>query len=151
MKIDFTIRATNEAAFRAAWIAAGILEAGEGYEFRAPYAGHVTLSCLQGWHGIVTKPAAVEGADPVPVPGWHCNARVTGSLAEAMTAGLAQTDAEGAPLPLFQRTWAAYVFGLTEVQAIDPESGFPYGAETAGGEVQYGDPSALSSPALVRQ
>lgn len=145
MIIDFTIRATSEAAFKAAWVKAGIIEDAEGYEFRPTYAGNVELSCLQGWPGIVTK-----GEGEV-VPGWHCNARVTGALAEAMTAGLPQTDKDGATLPLMQRTWAAYVFGLSEVQAIDPESGFPYEAETAAGDVQYGDPRDLKSPACVRQ
>ena len=145
MIIDFTIRATSEAAFKAAWVRAGILDAGDGYAFRPAYEGCVELSCLQGWPGIVTK-----GENEV-VPGWHCNARVTGALAEAMTAGLAQTDAEGNLLPLMQRTWAAYVFGLSETQAIDAESGFPYEATVQDGTIQYGDPRDLSTPANVRQ
>jgi hypothetical protein len=68
-----------------------------------------------------------------------------------MTAGLPQTDAEGNLLHVLQRTWASYIFGLTEEQAIDPASGFPYCAKTSDGAVQYGDPRDLATPANVRQ
>ena len=156
MIISFTIRATDEATFRQRWITAGILKDEAGYVFQPNYPG-VELTAAQGWSGqIVRTPATLDenGNIVTPaemVPGWHCNARVTGPLAEAMTAGLAQVDAEGNLLPLFDRTWAAYIFGLTEVQAIDPASGFPYGAKTADDAVQYGDPSQLATPANVRQ
>lgn len=156
MIINFTIRATDEETFRQRWITAGILEDRPGYEFRPAYPG-VELSCMGGWPGIIVRTPAVldENMQVITpaelVPGWHCNARVTGTLAEAMTAGLAQTDAEGSQLGLFERTWAAYIFGLTEVQAIDPASGFPYGAKTADDAVQYGDPSEIKSPSNVRQ
>lgn len=76
--------------------------------------------------------------------GWTVN-RTT------MTAGLQQYDEDGNLLPLMQRTWAAYVFGLTEVQAIDPESNFPYEATVLDGDIQYGDPINLKSPANERQ
>lgn len=139
MVIKFTIRAIDEAAFRQRWIAAGILDDTPGYVFRPAYPG-IELTATQGWSGII------DG-----IPGWHCNARVEGALADAMTASLAQIDADGNPLPLFNRTWAAYIFGLTEIRAVDPASGFPYGAKTVDDAVQYGDPADLSSPANVRQ
>jgi len=142
--IRFTIRATDEVTFRARWIDAGILEDAEGYVFRAPYPG-VELTATQGWSGIITD------AEGNVVPGWHANARVTGPLVETMTAGLEQYDENGNLLPVMQRTWAAYIFGLTEEQSIDPTSGFPYQAKTASGDVQYGDPRELKSPANVRQ
>jgi hypothetical protein len=152
--IRFTIRATDEATFRARWIEAGILEDAEGYQFRAPYPG-VELTATQGWGGIITKPTGEVDQDGLPimetVPGWHANARVTGPLVETMIAGLEQYDAEGNLLHVIDRTWAAYIFGLTEEQTIDTESGFPYGARTEGGDVQYGDPRDLSTPANVRQ
>jgi hypothetical protein len=142
--IRFTIRATSEAVFKARWIEAGILEDTEGYVFRPPYPG-VELTANQGWDGIITD---TEGNI---IPGWHCNARVTGSLVETMTAGLPQYDENGYLLHVLDRTWASYIFGLTEKNAIDPDSGFPYRAETTDGLVQYGDPRDLSSPSNERQ
>lgn len=156
MIINFTIRATSEEVFRQRWIAANILENQDGYVFKPAYPG-VELTATQGWSGqIVRTPAVLDESGNVVtpaemVPGWHCNARVTGALAEAMTAGLDQVAPDGSPLNLFQRTWASYVFGLTETQAIDPASGFPYGATTDNADVQYGDPSDLATPANVRQ
>jgi hypothetical protein len=158
--ISFTIRATDEATFIQRWREAGILEpepdpeTGNPYVFRTPYLG-VELTVNQGWNGIISKPTGEvdERGFPVmeAVPGWHCNAYVYGPLVETMTAGLDQYDAEGNLLHVLQRTWASYIFGLTEEQAIDPNSGFPYGAKTADGEVQYGDPRDLKSPANGRQ
>jgi hypothetical protein len=142
--IRFTIRATDEAIFRSRWIEAGILEDAEGYVFRPPYPG-VELSdqTRQGW-----LPTRADGTTP---PGWHANCRVTGPLVETMIAGLEQYDAEGNLRHVIDRTWAAYIFGLTEEQTIDTESGFPYGARTEGGDVQYGDPRDIDTPANVRQ
>jgi hypothetical protein len=137
--IRFTIWATSEEVFRQRWIDAGILEDQPGYVFRPAYPG-VEITANQGWSGIIAG-----------IPGWHANAYVTGPLEEAMTAGLPQTDEQGDPLPLFSRTWAAYIFGLTEVQAIDPATGFPYGATTEDEALRYGDPADLKSPANVRQ
>ena len=158
MIISFTIRATSEETFRQRWIAAGILEDTQDgtYKFRPAYPG-VELTAMQGWSGLIVKTPAVldENMNVVTpaamVPGWHCNAQVTGQLAETMTAGLPQVDENNAPFSLFQRTWAAYIFGLQEVQAIDPASGFPYGAKTADDAVQYGDPADIASPSNVRQ
>lgn len=145
-EIRWTVRSANgEEAFRQRWIAAGILEDAPGYVFKPAYRNGVELTATQGWSGIITD---AEGNE---VPGWHCNCVAWGDVAEAMTAGLAQTDAEGNLLRLFNRTWAAYVFGLSETQAIDPESGFPYGATIEDGSIQYGDPRDLSTPANVRQ
>lgn len=139
MIITFTIWAVDEATFKQRWIDAGILEDAPGYVFRPAYPG-VEITATQGWSGVI------DG-----IPGWHCNARVEGALAEAMTAGLPQTDQDGNPLGLFERTWAAYIFGLTERQEIDPETGFPYGATTEDGALRYGDPADLATPANVRQ
>jgi len=145
-EIRWTVRsALGEEAFRQKWIAAGILEDAPGYVFREAYRNGVELTATQGWPGIITD------AEDNTVPGWHCNCLAWGDVAEAMTAGLAQTDAEGNLLPLMQRTWAAYVFGLSETQAIDPESGFPYEATVQDGSIQYGDPADLATPANVRQ
>lgn len=154
MEIPFTIRSANgEAAFRAKWIEAGILLDQTGYVFAPAY--DVEITATQGWSGIVTKPTGQfdENGHPIMemVPGWHANAIARGVTAEAMTEGLQQTDAEGNLLPLMQRTWAAYVFGLIETAAVDPASGFPYEATAADGGIQYGDPAAIASPSNVRQ
>lgn len=139
MEIPFTIRSGDgEEAFRAKWIEAGILLNEPGYVFAPAY--DVEITAAQGWSGII------DG-----VPGWHANAIARGVTAEAMTQGLAQTDAEGNLLPLMQRTWAAYVFGLVETAAVDPASGFPYEAATVDAVIQYGDPADISSPSNVRQ
>ena len=154
MTIRFTIWATSEEIFRQRWIDAGILEDQPGYVFRAAYPG-VEITAAQGWSGVVTKPTGALDEDGNPimatVPGWHANAHVSGALEEAMTANLPQTDSEGNPLPLFQRTWAAYIFGLTEEQSIDPTTGFPFGARTEDSALRYGDPADLDTPANVRQ
>lgn len=145
-EIRWTVRsALGEEAFRQRWIAAGILEDAPGYVFREAYRNGVELTAMQGWPGIITD------AEDNTAPGWHCNCLAWGDVAEAMTAGLPQHDEDGNPLPLFQSTWASYVFGLTEIQAIDPESGFPYGATIEDGSIQYGDQRDLSTPANVRQ
>lgn len=154
-EIRFTIRAPSEEAVRQQWIAAGILEDEAGWKFRPAY--NVEITATQGWSGIIVRTPEVRDADgnvvtPADVvPGWHANAIARGATYEAMTAGLPQVDEEGNPLPLMQRTWAAYIFGLTEVQAIDPTSGFPYQATTADSSIQYGDMADLSTPANVRQ
>ena len=154
MTIRFTIWASSEATFRNRWIAAGILEDAPGYVFRPAYPG-VELTATQGWSGVVTKPTGDVDEDGNPileaVPGWHANAYVSGALEEAMTANLPQVDENGDPLGLFERTWAAYIFGLTEEQAIDPATGFPFGARTEDGALRYGDPADLATPANVRQ
>lgn len=102
-EIRWTVRSANgEEAFRQSCIAAGILEDAPGYVFKPAYRNGVEMTAMQGWPGIVTKGVDGEG-NPLPVPGWHCNCLAWGDVAEAMTAGLAQTDAEGNLLPLMQR------------------------------------------------
>jgi len=60
--------------------------------------------------GPITKTPAVLDANGVEItpamviPGWHVNVRYFDAAAEALTQGLAQTDAEGNLLGLFQRT-----------------------------------------------
>lgn len=105
---------------------------------------------------IVKVPAETDADGNIVTPavviaGHHVNVRFAGESADALTDGLPQTDAEGNLLPLMQRTWAAYVFGLVETAAIDPTSGFPFQATTEAGDIQYGDPADLSSPSNVRQ
>lgn len=154
-EIRFTIRATSEEVARQQWIAAGIIEDAPGWTFRPSY--DVEITATQGWSGIIVRTPEVRDAEgnvttqADVVPGWHANAVARGVTYEAMTAGLAQTDAEGNLLPLMQRTWAAYVFGLVETQGIDPASGFPYQATTSTGAVQYGDMGDIATPANVRQ
>lgn len=153
-EIHFTIRSANgEEALRAKWIEAGILEDADSWNFTAPY--DVEITATQGWSGIITKPTGELSEDGMPimqeVPGWHANAIARGHTAEAMIEGLPQTDANGNLLPLMQRTWAAYIFGLVETQAVDPTSGFPYQATVEDGSIQYGDPSEIATPANVRQ
>ena len=143
--IEFSIWADSEEHFRQAWIKAGILENTEGYVFKEAYPG-IELTILQGWSGIIIDPVTEE-----IIPGWHCNARVEGPLVEVMTQGLPQYDNKGTLLPLMDRTWAAYIFDLTEDQKTNPESGFRYQAHVVDKTVQYGDPRDLSSPSNVRQ
>lgn len=59
--------------------------------------------------GPITKTPAVivDGVEITPavtIGGWHVNVKYYGAAAEALTQGLQQTDAEGNPLPLFERT-----------------------------------------------
>lgn len=153
-EIRFTIRsATGPEAVRQKWIEAGILKDEPGWQFNPAY--DVEITATQGWDGTISKPTGDRGQDGRPimatVPGWHANAIARGVTYDAMTAGLAQYDADGKQLPLMQRTWAAYVFGLVDSQAIDPTSGFPYQAATIDGDIQYGDLSDIATPSNVRQ
>ncbi len=153
-EIRFSIRSIDGAeAVRQKWIAAGILEDAEGWQFKPAY--DVEITATQGWDGTIARPTGDVDEEGRPVfetiPGWHANAIARGATYDAMTAGLEQHDAEGNLLPLMQRTWAAYIFGLTETQSIDPDSGFPYQAVTADGNIQYGDQSEIATPSNVRQ
>lgn len=153
-EIRFTVRSAHgEEAFRQKWIEAGILLDQPGYVFAPAY--DVEITAAQGWSGIVTKPTGEPSEDGEPVvdtvPGWHANVIARGHTADAMMQGLPQTDANDNLLPLMQRTWAAYIFGLVETQAVDPTSGFPYQATVEDGSIQYGDPSEIATPANVRQ
>lgn len=137
MKLFFGCWSPSEAVFWQSWISAGICTAPN--EFASRYAGQVEVST--SWSGIVAK------ADGTTVPGWHCNVRIEDALAEEFAYGLNQIDAEGVMLPLFDRTWAAEVFGLT-YQPADPVTGFPAGMRDNTG-VTYADPAAFRSPSLV--
>ena len=153
-EIHFTIRsATGPEAVRQKWIEAGIIKDEPGWQFNPAY--DVEITATQGWDGTISKPTGDVDGDGRPimetVPGWHANAIARGATYDAMTAGLEQYDAQGDLLPLMDRTWAAYIFGLTEEQAIDPSSGFPYHATTIDGGIQYGDPRDIATPSNVRQ
>lgn len=152
-EIRFTARSAHgEEAFRQKWIEAGILLDQPGYVFAPAY--DVEITATQGWTGTITKPTGELSEDGRPVmqqvPGWHANAIARGHTVDAMTAGLPQTDASGNLLPLMQRTWAAYIFGLVETQEIDPASGFPFQATTEDGSIQYGDIADIATPSNAR-
>jgi len=152
-EIQFTVRSAHgEEAFRQKWIEAGILLDQPGYVFAPAY--DVEITATQGWSGIITKPTGELSEDGMPVmhqvPGWHANAIARGHTADAMMQGLPQTDANGNLLPLMQRTWAAYIFGLVETQEIDPESGFPFQATTEDGGILYGDIADIATPSNAR-
>lgn len=155
-EINFTAYSRNgEEAMRQRWIAVGIIDDAPGWQFRGIYAGNLSITATQGWHGIIKKPTGELDEDGRPimatVPGWHANCKAWGPLAESMIAGLPQHDAEGKLLHLFERTWAAYVLGLTETKGIDPTTNFPYGAYSDDGDFMYGDPVDLKTPANVLQ
>ena len=153
--IEFAIWAPDEATFRHSWIDAGILLNEPGYVFAPEYAGSVEITATQGWSGTIVKtPAVLDEAGnivtpAVTVPGWHCNARVTGRLAAEMAYGIEQHDAEGKLKNVFDRTWATNIFALTE-QPADPVTGFPAGYRNNTG-VTYADLSDIATPANVRQ
>lgn len=145
-KIYFSCWAPDEATFWQSWVTAGICTGPN--EFVPQYAGAVEVST--SWDGIVTKQTGTDGeGNPImtTVPGWHCNVKVDNCLAAMFTEGLPQTDEDGNLLPLFERTRAAQVFGLT-LQEADPVTGFPAGMRDATG-VRYADPNEFNSPSNV--
>jgi hypothetical protein len=146
--ITFGVWAPDEATFWASWQAAGIVDANRN--FKPEYSNGIQLTT--SWGGQVVKtPAVMDGmtvvTPAVMVPGWHCNVRVYGQLEAEFTYGLAQTDANGDVKDIFDRTWAAEVFTLTE-QAADPVTGFPAGYRNSQG-VTYTDARNFSSPSNV--
>lgn len=171
--ITFGIWSPDEATFWQSWQTAGIVD--ENRDFKPEYSEiQITAGA---WGGQVDKPVMVtqyledEFGNPVldeygqqvtrqvqqvdgdgrpmfeNVPGWHCNARVFGSLEQQFIYGLNQTDANGNLLDIFDRTWAAEVFQLSE-QPEDPETGFPAGYRNNTG-VTYTDSRNFSSPSNV--
>ena len=137
-KIDFAVWAPTEEAFWNSWIARGICTA--PYAWTAGYPGiQISDQTAQGW-----TPTHEDGT---PVPGWHANVRITGPLVWEFTNGLNQYGEDGNELPLFTRTWAEEVFGLTE-QLADPETGFPAGMRNAAG-VTYADTRDIHTPTNV--
>ena len=135
-KIDFAVWSPDEETFWSSWQARGICTA--PYAWTPDYPGiQISDQTQQGW-----TPMREDGS---PVPGWHANVRITGALVWEFTNGLEQYDAEGNELPLFERTWAAEVFGLT-AQPADNETGFPAGMRNSAG-VTYADPRDIRTPA----
>lgn len=128
--IAFGVWAPDEATFWQSWIDAGICSAPN--VFTPEYRG---IEVTTTWPGIVIN------GEGEPVPGWHCNVRVVGPLEAEFTYGLPQ---EGT---IWERTWAAEVFGLTP-QESDPVTGFPAGYRNGSG-VTYADPAAFLSPSNV--
>ena len=140
MKLFFCIWSPDMATFLQSFQAAGILDQ-DGNPV-GQYAGSIELST--SWNGIVTKQTGVDAnGNPIieTVPGWHCNVRVSGAIAEQFTAGLPQ---EGT---IWERTRAAQAFAIT-LQPADPVTGFPAGMRNAQG-VRFADPSEFSSPSNV--
>lgn len=139
--ITFGVHAPSQDAFWSTWIAAGIAtEPG----VLAPSYAECIQTTADSWHGIVTRQTGMDDeGNPIhePVPGWHCNVKVFGSLAAMFTAGC---PADG---DIWRRTHAAEAFGLT-LQDADPETGFPAGMRSPAGVV-YADASHFSSPSNV--
>lgn len=150
--IEFAVKAPDEATFWQGFIDAGICT--EPRVFADAYRD-VECTALQGWSGIIVKTPATFDADgneltpAVMVPGWHCNIRIVGPLVDQFTQGLPQYDESGIPLPLFERTHAVAVFGLT-AQPADEESGFPAGYRNNLG-VHFADIADIATPANVRE
>jgi hypothetical protein len=130
--LTFGIWSPDEATFWTSWRNRGIVDSSNN--FTPEYSNGIQLTTT--WGG------QIEG-----VPGWHCNARVFGSLEQQFIYGLNQTDQDGNLLDIFDRTWAAEVFGLTE-QPADPVTGFPAGYRNGTG-ITYTDSCNFSSPSNV--
>jgi hypothetical protein len=146
--IHFGVWAPDEATFWQSWRDAGIVD--ENRNFLPEYSNGIQLTT--SWGGQVVKtPAVMDGmtvvTPAVMVPGWHINARVFGTLAQQFIYGLKQTDEDGHLLDIFDRTWAAEVFQLTE-QPANAVTGFPAGWRNTSG-VTYTDARNFSSPSNV--
>ncbi len=157
MQIDFAIYDSDIQGenVRHDWIAAGILIDAPGWQFTENYTGIIISSQTnQGWAPtkttgqIITDSFGNKIPEIIPVPGWHANVRVVGYVAEAMTANLPQTDENGNLLPLWERTWAEYIFQLVEVD-LDPITNFPSGFRNSVSGVKYCDPVLFKSPTNV--
>lgn len=135
--INFGVWAPSQEVFWQTWIDAGICSAPG--EYLPPYAGGVDTTA-SSWDGIVYK-------NGVTVPGWHCNVRVFGNLADQMTQGLEMCDAEGNLKSVWDRTHARAFFQLT-LEPENEETGFPAGYRSVTG-VTYADASDFSSPTNV--
>lgn len=147
--IDFEVWSPDEATFWASWVTANICTG--PYEFTAEYPGIlISDQTAQGWVPTRATGELDENGQSIleAVPGWHANVRITDpGLIWQFTNGLPQTDANGVLLNVFERTWATYVFALTE-QPEDPVTGFPAGYRNANG-VTYCDSRDISTPANV--
>ena len=151
--LDFGVWAPTEQVFWDSWITAGICTAPRVF---SPGYGGIQISdqTSQGWTptkatgNMITDAFGNLVPERVPVSGWHANVRVYDpALIAELTYGLAQTDAQGNLLPLFDRTWAKEVFQLTE-QPADPITGFLAGFRNSQG-VTYADVRDFSSPSNV--
>jgi hypothetical protein len=90
----------------------------------------------------------VDEVGPIgDVQGHHVNLRGWGSLADMMTAGLAQTDADGNPLSLFVRTRILTIVPGCEWDAL-PSEGVPAGYKGPHGVVLI-DPAVVATPRRV--
>lgn len=148
--LDFALRATSEKDFWDSWILAGICSAPN--EFTREYPGiQMTDKTSQGW-----APERTTGRMTVddfgnkveekePVPGWHCNVKVTGTLVKEFEYGLDKYNEDDTLKNIFDRTWAKEVFGL-KWQDVDPMSGFPAGYKNAAGTVTYCDTQDIKTP-----
>jgi hypothetical protein len=144
--ISFAIHSpTGPEAFWQSWIAGGIVTAPHIY---TPDYG----SCVQVHDfGIIPIMGTDDEGKPIVTghkPGWYANAYVSGNIERAMIAGKPQYDEAGLLLPLFDRTWAIQVFGLTWVDT-DPLTNFPAGYQTSAG-IRYADAAQLITPYNVR-
>lgn len=135
--INFGVWSPDEETFWQSWQTAGIVD--ENRNFTSEYLDHIQITT--SWGGIITD------SEGNVIPGWHTNVRVGGVLEQQFIYGLNQTDENGEPLDIFDRTWAAEVFGLTE-QPADEATGFPAGFRNAQG-VTYTDTRNFTSPSNV--
>lgn len=153
MILDFAVWAPDRQTFDQSWINAGIFERDDqgNIRFTPEYPGiSISAQDEEGW--APTRPTGQiidDGtgnmiAEVEVVPGWHANVRVSGAVADAMTQGLNQYDADGNLKNIFERTHAVDVFGLTE-QPLDPATNFPAGYRNSTG-VTYADLVDLKSP-----
>lgn len=146
MMLEFGIWAPDEPTFWQSWIAAGICT--EPRIWTPEYSDFVQIT---DWHsGRIPIPAVLdaEGNEITPASlkaGWFANCRVSRSLAQEFTYGLPQHDPEtGELLDIFDRTWAAQVFGLAE-QPANLETNFPAGWRNSLG-VTYTDKRNILTP-----
>lgn len=150
--IEFGIKAPSETVFWQSWVDAGIVRQGDPEKNEPSYVFNDDYREIQltagVWDGVITKPTGEVDEEDNPVyetvPGWHCNARVYGSLEAEMTYGLDPYDENGVLKNVFDRTWAKEIFQLTW-QDADPVSGFPAGYKNSAGVV-YADMRDFSSP-----
>jgi hypothetical protein len=104
---------------------------------------------------IIKTPAVMDGMTVVTpaeyMPGWHANLRFYGSSEQALIAGLPQTDADGHPLGLFERSRILDLVegrtGLIPQWQASAEDPIPPGYEAA--QCRAFDPSLISTRANV--
>lgn len=103
--------------------------------------------------GPIMKTAPVYDEDgnevtpAVMVEGHHVNLMATGQLADMLTAGLEQVDAEGNPKSLFERTHLLNLMPGMVWEPI-PSEGIPPGYKGPNGVLLF-DPAAVNSRSRV--